>query len=499
MVRGLVLDVANPHDKRAREIMDALQVALTNLQGLEDERDRTMAAVEFLSKLRTAKAELQGFRERLRRREADESQLVFFLEETDRYEAQVNRALLGRALDRREHANPRGFTKLKPTETALATELVLDALLQEMAQGPQAPEVPTEPQERADSASESARGVTTERLREVLKDAREDLQTVTELVAAWSAGAGQETRLPSELKLRLMRDIGRNPRLRMIARLFGRYRRLGLRERTLPAMRASQEVVDFVQGGDVARALAGELSSFAMEEREDLFYSKVVTHSLLIYELWRREEEPRAVYPCIGHTGSTAGEKEGWAKAAALALAHLALAEDPPGEVVLFGDAADPLRLVSMRPAGNVSTRLEKLLDVASYFLGGGTDFVKPLSHVLDAIEAEHHTGNDLLFVSDGLCPIPDEFVRRFREAKARYDLRMTSVLIGEEPFALSEISDTIHRLDEALEAGEALAAHFASAFLERGHEPGRAVRPLRPGRGTPLLVGHFLPGPDEP
>src|SRR2546426_3454803 len=148
-------------------------------------------------------------------------------------------------------------------------------------------------------------------------------------------------------------------------------------------MRASQEVVDFIQGGDVARALAGELSSFAMEEREDLFYAKVVTHSLLIYELWRREEEPRAVYLCIDNSGSMAGEKEVWAKASALALAHLALAEDRPGEVVLFGDAADPLRLVSMRPAGNVSTRVDKLLDLAAYFLGGGTDFVEALAPVL--------------------------------------------------------------------------------------------------------------------
>ncbi len=377
---------------------------------------------------------------------------------------------------------------------------MLDALLRELARGPQTPEGPTDPQAPGDLSSESAKAVTTQRLREVLKDAREDLQSVTELVAAWSAGPGQETRLPAELKLRLMRDVIRNPRLRMIALLFGRYRRLGLRERTLPAMRASHEVVDFVQGGDVARALAGELSSFAMEEREDLFYSKVVTRSLLIYELWRREEEPRAVYLCIDNSGSMAGEKEVWAKASALALAHLALAEDRPVEVVLFGDAADPLRVVSMRPSDDASTRLEKLLDVASYFLGGGTDFVKPLSHVLDAIEAAHYTGNDLLFVSDGLCPIPEEFIRRFREAKARYDLRMTSVLIGEEPFALSEISDTVHRLDEALQAGEALAAHFASAFLERGHEPGRAVRPpFRPGRATPLLFDHFLPGPDEP
>src|SRR3989442_4965474 len=258
-------------------------------------------------------------------------------------EAQGNRDLLGRALDLREHAKLRAFTKLKPTETALATELVLDALLREMAQGPKAAEVRTEPQAPADTSSESARGITTERLREVLKDAREDLQTVTELVAAWSAGAGQETRLPSELKLRLMRDIVRNPRLRMIARLFGRYRRLGLRERTLPAMRASQEVVDFIQSGDVARALAGELSSFAMEEREDLFYAKVVTHSLLIYELWRREEEPRPVYLCIDNSGSMAGEKEGGAKGSALALAPLALGQDRPGEVGPFRAGPGPL------------------------------------------------------------------------------------------------------------------------------------------------------------
>src|SRR2546422_2888347 len=235
-----------------------------------------------------------------------------------------------------------------------------------------------------------------------------------------------------------------------------------------------------------------------MEEREDLFYAKVVTRSLLIYELSRREEEPRAVYLCIDNSGSMAGDKEVWAKASALALAHLALAEGRPVEVVLFGDAADPLRVVSMRPEDDGSTRLEKLMDVASYFLGGGTDFVKPLSHVLDALEMGHHTGSDLLFVSDGLCPIPEDFVRRFREAKARYDLRMTSVLIGEEPLALGEISDTVHRLDEALQAGEALAAHFASAFLERGHESGRSVRPPpRPGRATPLLVDHFLPGAD--
>src|SRR3989449_926570 len=363
MVRGLVLDVANPHDKRAREIMDALQVALTNLQGLDDPRERTMAAG-----LRLLLAESQIPLAQELAFDLFCSLYKYFVKLRSPAEiapeCQGHRDLLGRALELREHEKLRAFTRLKPAETALATELVLDALLQEIARVPSASEDAGAAEEARDSSSESVGSVTTQRLREVMKDAREDLQSVTELIAAWSSGPGQETRLPVELKLRLMRDVVRNPRLRMIALLFGRYRRLGLRERTLPAMRASQEVVDFIQGGDVARALAGELSSFAMEEREDLFYAKVVTHSLLIYELWRREEEPRAVYLCIDNSGSMAGEKEVWAKASALALAHLALAEDRPVEVVLFGDAADPPRIFSMRAGDDLATGGEKDLCV---------------------------------------------------------------------------------------------------------------------------------------
>lgn len=94
MVRSLVLDIANPQEKRAREIADALEVALKNLQGLEEERDRTMAAVEFLSKLRTARAELQAFRERMVRRETETSPIDAVLAEADRYEALVKRDYL---------------------------------------------------------------------------------------------------------------------------------------------------------------------------------------------------------------------------------------------------------------------------------------------------------------------------------------------------------------------------------------------------------------------
>jgi len=193
------------------------------------------------------------------------------------------------------------------------------------------------------------------------------------------------------------------------------------------------------------------------------------------------------------------GEKEVWAKASALALAHLALQHGRAVEIVLFGDAADLLRVVSLDPRDKGATRLEKVLDVASYFLGGGTDFQKPLGHVLDSISAGHDgSGHDVLFVTDGLCPLPEEFVRRFREAKGRHNIRLTTVVIGGEAFSLAPISDSVHLLEDDLEAGDELAAQFASAFLERASGPGPRRRARsREERSQPLVFDHFLP--EEP
>src|SRR2546428_13093795 len=61
-------------------------------------------------------------------------------------ECQGHRDLLGRALELREHEKLRAFTRMKPPETALATELVLDALLQEIARVPSASEAAAPPE-----------------------------------------------------------------------------------------------------------------------------------------------------------------------------------------------------------------------------------------------------------------------------------------------------------------------------------------------------------------
>jgi hypothetical protein len=104
-----------------------------------------------------------------------------------------------------------------------------------------------------------------------------------------------------------------------------------------------------------------------------------------------------------------------------------------------------------------------------------------------------------VLFVTDGLGPLSDDFLARFREAKKREDIRLTTVVIGGEPLSLAAISDSVHRLEESLEEGDELSAHFASTFLERS--PGARPRPrgrLAGDRSQPLVFDHFLPTTED-
>src|SRR5437879_7757773 len=110
-------------------------------------------------------------------------------------ERRGHRDLLDRALGLREHEKLRAWTRLKSAETALATELVLDLLLIEPAAGPEKARAPT-PEAGTSPEDATASEASTERLREVLRDVREDLGGAVELVAAWTAGPGEETRLP---------------------------------------------------------------------------------------------------------------------------------------------------------------------------------------------------------------------------------------------------------------------------------------------------------------
>lgn len=88
------------------------------------------------------------------------------------------------------------------------------------------------------------------------------------------------------------------------------------------------------------------------------------------------------------------------------------------------------------------------VLELASYFPGGGTDFEYPLEKALELLEGREFKEADVLFVTDGEAQVGDDWLKGFLEKKKRLGFKVFSVLIDltgrETTEALNKFSDKI-------------------------------------------------------
>lgn len=61
---------------------------------------------------------------------------------------------------------------------------------------------------------------------------------------------------------------------------------------------------------------------------------------------------------------------------------------------------------------------INKVIDIAEYWLGGGTDFMKPLGAAMGIIETEEYSKADIVFTMDGYSAIEDEWLLQFLDRK---------------------------------------------------------------------------------
>jgi uncharacterized protein with von Willebrand factor type A (vWA) domain len=105
------------------------------------------------------------------------------------------------------------------------------------------------------------------------------------------------------------------------------------------------------------------------------------------------------------------------------------------------------------------AAELPKVLDLAEYFPGGGTDYHKPLSAALDCLRQAKHRRGDIVFITDGECRVDPEWLKQFRGEKDRLGFSLFSVLIDIGPNALGtlqEFSDKIATISQLTsEAGK--------------------------------------------
>ena len=212
----------------------------------------------------------------------------------------------------------------------------------------------------------------------------------------------------------------------------------------------------------MSRVLSAELALLHHPTLRLDFYRRLLEGQLMQYRMsGQRRQALGPLVVCYDESGSMAGTKELWAKAVVLALLFVAKRQKRPFAAIAFG-SADEIRIKEIARPDRAT--MADILEVAEPFFNGGTDFHRPLMEAQKIIESGGHFKRaDIVFATDGMAGVTNEFLQDFAAFKKRTGTRVFAVLadVGHSAeHSVRQWADQIYRIaDLARDAQGAEAA----------------------------------------
>lgn len=282
---------------------------------------------------------------------------------------------------------------------------------------------------------------------EAIKVAQQ-LEEAAEEAEQWGLTLGTGYRSPPGQKLELGRRLAGNEKLKKLARMVGRmkFHALALRKKIFE--RSSEEILEVERGDFISRLLPHELLTLHHPILRKDFYRRFLDQELLQYSLRGIEEKGKGpMVVCLDGSSSMAGEKEIWSKAVTLTLLEIARRQRRLFRSICFSSDDTPLQILDMNPRAHYELEMEKVMDLAEYFPGGGTDFQKPLDAALECLKQSRYKKGDIVFITDGECQVSPEWAEKFRSEKEKLGFSLFSILIDVGPNSLGTLKEFSDRI----------------------------------------------------
>jgi uncharacterized protein with von Willebrand factor type A (vWA) domain len=306
---------------------------------------------------------------------------------------------------------------------------------------------------------QKAAGALRRAVRVSLDAGKEKAEEVAEALAGWGIAPADLARIEMGDRLKLAERL-LGPRMKKLSDLVGRFRNLARARQKHKVNRGRDEIHGITLGRDIGRLLPAEMAALTDPVRELDFYRRYNERSLLQYELKSKEKLGRGpMVVLVDISGSMSGQPLDWAIAVSLALADTAARQKRQTLIAFFNTRI--IKAVEFAPG---EKNIDKLVDISTVGASGGTDYTPALELALDKIRSQAYQRADVVMVTDGLCRVPEDFLRGFLETKKALDFRAWSILIGPDPGAeLARWSDQVwsaYRLTEDI-AGEVFERAF--------------------------------------
>jgi len=276
----------------------------------------------------------------------------------------------------------------------------------------------------------------------------QEIDRIAEDSHDFSLEFGQGGRLAAGERLELGRHLARNRKLGELARLVGRFKQdaRALRRKTME--RGAAEAYDIERGAELGRMIPAELLAMHHPALKRDFGRRLLEGELLQYRL--RDEEQKGKGPmvvCIDVSSSMEGDKELWAKAVSLTLMDIARRQRRLFRAVLFSSGPGSLKVLDLNRERRYQPELGKVMELAEYFPGGGTDFQQPLDAAMDLIEHKRLSRADIVIITDGESQVAPEWLADLRRRKEDLQFSIFAVLVdvgSSELSTLAQMSDRV-------------------------------------------------------
>ncbi len=291
---------------------------------------------------------------------------------------------------------------------------------------------------------------TSEAMDRAFEEAARKFDQSSSEMAHWGENPGTPARLDPGQRLDLALKMKDSERLRQLLKLAGRFRMAAISAHNERMRHGVDEVYEIECGDDISRLIPAELSMLTNPLLKKDFFRRYHERRLLCYHLRHNDPGERGpLVVLIDVSYSMHGEKELWAKAVALALREMAWRKKRHCAVVGFGAREDPLLVLRFPPG---LERVDDVVRMAEFFLGGGTDFAKPMEAALGILRSKDYHEADIVMITDGDCPLERPWVDALKREKRRLGFNHYTVLtdVGHSTTRyVSMFSDEIIRVSD--------------------------------------------------
>ena len=293
--------------------------------------------------------------------------------------------------------------------------------------------------------------VHTETQNRFLKEAitvAQNLDDATQEAESWGMVVGGGHQSSPGRQIELGKRLAGNDKLKKLAKMVGRMKHHALALRRKSFERTNDEVFEVGVGAELSRLLPSELAGLRHPLLRKDFIRRFVDNELLQYDLRGVEEQGKGpLIVCLDGSSSMLGDKEIWAKALTLTLLEIARRERRLFRAICFSSADAPLYSVDLNARVRHEAAMDKVMELAEYFPGGGTDFEKPLDAALACIQESRFQRGDIVFITDGECRVHADWAERFATQKNALGFSLFSILIDVGTSSLGSLTPFSDRM----------------------------------------------------